>query len=104
MNIELSEMASIFKALSSEPRLKILRIIYECGCVKTDDSNQKVVCVEMDQPFTTACECMDLSRSTISHHIKELQKAGLITCERKGRSFHCQVNTDKIALISDYFK
>jgi len=37
----------------------------------------------------TVCEVasnFDISLSTISHHIKELRSAGLITCERQGQT------------------
>jgi len=47
---------------------------------------------------------MDLSRSTISHHFKELQSAGLITCEREGQNFRCRVNQGVIDEIKAFLK
>ncbi|MEZ0369720.1 MAG: ArsR/SmtB family transcription factor, partial [Candidatus Sericytochromatia bacterium] len=41
-------------------------------------------CCVINKAFTRACERFALSRSTLSHHFKELQNAGLIHCERKG--------------------
>ena len=50
------------------------------------------------------CDCMKLSRSTISHHFKELQNAGLITCEREGQSFRCRINEEEVAAIRNFLK
>ncbi|HEX2927295.1 MAG TPA: ArsR family transcriptional regulator [Ruminiclostridium sp.] len=47
---------------------------------------------------------MSLSRSTISHHFKELQNAGLITYTRKGQSFMCKINDEAILAIQNFLK
>jgi ArsR family transcriptional regulator len=47
-------------------------------------------------------ECK-ISRSTLSHHFKELENANLIVCERQGQSMHCKVNEEVIAAIKDFF-
>ncbi len=85
----LAESALVFKALSNEQRLKLFLMIVKNCCPK--DGYEKA--------FTKACDCMDLSRSTISHHLKELQNAGLITVERMGQSFRYRVNYEALKLI-----
>jgi len=47
---------------------------------------------------------MNLSRSTISHHFKELQNAGLITCEREGQNYRCKINEEVVDSIKDFLK
>ena len=58
----------------------------------------------MEKAFTKICDCMKLSRSTISHHFKELQNAGLITCEREGQIYRCRVNKDVIDSIINFLE
>lgn len=56
----------------------------------------------LERAFTKICDSMKLSRSTISHHFKELQNAGLITCEREGQLYRCRVNKDVIDSIKEF--
>ncbi|MEW6075486.1 MAG: ArsR family transcriptional regulator [Candidatus Omnitrophota bacterium] len=58
----------------------------------------------IEKAFTKVCGCMNLSRSTISHHFKELQNAGLITCERVGQNFRCRINEEVVNSIKEIFK
>ncbi len=95
--MELSKLAKIFKALSNEQRLKIFSMLYQLG--KTD-----VCCIGVEKGFTKACEKINISRSTISHHFKELENAGLIICSRSGQSISCKINEDALEIIRDYLK
>ena len=48
------------------------------------------------------CCSIALSPSTVSHHFKELQNAGLITTSRNGQTFLCTVNADALAAIAEF--
>ncbi len=96
--MESKQMAKVFKALSSEQRLNLFRMIYYWQ--RTMPAEE---CCGVQKAFTRACECMSLSRSTISHHLKELQQAGLITCDREGQALVCTINEDLIKEIRHYF-
>ncbi|HNR89030.1 MAG TPA: metalloregulator ArsR/SmtB family transcription factor [Spirochaetota bacterium] len=75
----LKQIAAAMKALSNENRLAVFEQIRTGnGTGKLDADNQLTVC-EVASNF-------DISLSTISHHIKELRSAGLITCERQGQT------------------
>lgn len=54
--------------------------------------------------FSRACDLLDISRSTVSHHIKELEASGLLTCERQGQSMCCQVNEGALDEIRAFLK
>ena len=45
----------------------------------------------------------DLALSTVSHHLKELYRAGLIRCERRGKNVFCVVNRDALKGLKEYF-
>ena len=111
--MEQSNYARIFKALSNEQRLKIFMMIYKQCCpseamqgVSEFQILEEGACCPVrkgiDRAFTKMCGSIKLSRSTISHHFKELQNAGLITCEREGQTFRCMVNKDAVDAIKGF--
>jgi ArsR family transcriptional regulator len=112
--MELSNYARMFKALSNEQRLKIFMMIYGNCCapegsgkgseIKLDSESCCGVKGSIEKAFTRICDCMNLSRSTISHHFKELQNAGLIICEREGQTYRCRVNEEAVGAIKKFIK
>ena len=113
-SMELSNYSKIFKALSNEQRLKIFMMIYKNCCapegskVGAEFKLKGEPCCSvkgtLEKAFTKICDSMNLSRSTISHHFKELQNAGLITCEREGQTYRCSVNKDAVDAINGFLK
>lgn len=97
-----SNLAKIFKALSNEQRLKIFQMIYE--------EEQKIFkedvdcCCHVKKAFSLVCEHFNISKSTISHHIKELQNAGLIECNRDGQHYICSVNKELLEEVRNFLK
>ena len=83
--MQLKEAARLFKALGSEQRLRVLQAIRE-------RSEGVQGCAGATKAFTHCCEALELSPSTVSHHFKELERAGLISTERRGQAVCCQVN------------
>lgn len=96
------ELAKIFKALSNEQRLKLFKMLYEWFEKDNDDGKDDSLCDGIERCFTKACCNMDLSKSTISHHFKELQNAGLITYTRNGQCFVCKINKEAVEAIRDF--
>ena len=61
---EFEELLSFFKALGNEKRLKIVGLLA-----------QKSLCVE------ELAAILDLSAATVSHHLRKLVEAGLVSLE-----------------------
>ncbi len=73
----LAGAATVFRALSDETRLRIVRT--------------------MAHSRAELCECnivplFGLSQSTISYHLKVLKEAGIVECEKRGLWRYCRVN------------
>ena len=69
-----------FKALSNETRLAIFEQIRKgcCGPGRIGVGERPAVC--------KVASTVKVAPSTISHHIKELRRARLISCERRGQT------------------
>lgn len=83
--MELSKLAKIFKALSCEHRIALLEMLRELD-------TSEACCQGVDRLFTMACEKLNIGKSTVSHHLKELENAGLIDCCRQGQHMNCKLN------------
>ena len=81
-----ADLAPLFKALGDPVRLRLLSLI---AC---HDGGEACVC-ELTGAF-------DLSAPTISHHLKVLREAGLITSERRGTWIYYQVSPEVIGHVS----
>jgi ArsR family transcriptional regulator len=105
MVMEQSNLAKIFKALSSEQRLKLFMMLHEKREKTLSLDPEKQCCMgHIKKAFSMACEHFSISRSTISHHLKELQNAGLVKCTRNGQSFDCEINEEAIKSIQNFLK
>ena len=87
--MELLEAEKIFKALSCTQRLMLLQLLREWNGLDE-------CCDGVRRAFTRASEELKISRSTLSHHFKELENAGIIICRRNGQAMECKVNEDAL--------
>ena len=82
--VDRSDDASLFKALADPHRLTILATL-----ARSEDD----VCV---CDFTAA---LPLNQPTVSHHLRQLRDAGLVTCERRGTWVYYRLAEDARARI-----
>jgi ArsR family transcriptional regulator, arsenate/arsenite/antimonite-responsive transcriptional repressor len=94
-----AQYADIFKALSNPHRLKIFMRLAGCG----PDSG---LCCTDD----TARECvgdlgcnLGIAPSTVSHHLKELYRAGLIKTSRQGQRIECHIDPATLEALVQFF-
>ena len=45
---------------------------------------------------------LGLAPSTVSHHLKELRRAGLMEVERRGQRIECWVSEDTLKLLASF--
>ena len=99
-NNEIERFSDMFKALSNPHRLKIfVRLANCCGpnIACSVDSDEMKTCVgELGRD-------LGIVPSTVSHHIKELHRAGLIRMERQGQKIDCWVDSETIGALGDFF-
>ena len=89
---EVSRLSEMFGALSNPHRLRILLKLFECcgpemSC--STDANMSACVGELS-------EGLGLAPSTVSHHLKELRRTGLISMARQGRKVECSVNVEAL--------
>jgi ArsR family transcriptional regulator len=100
-NTDIEQVAMRLKALSNPSRLQIflqLALCCETGASCGTDEQAMRRCVgELGQD-------LGLAASTVSHHIKELRRAGLIRVERRGQNIHCWIDPDVVRSLADFFE
>ncbi|MEZ4938078.1 MAG: metalloregulator ArsR/SmtB family transcription factor [Crocinitomicaceae bacterium] len=81
------EIAEIAKALGHPARIEIMKVLAE---------KQMCICGEI-------VEILPLSQSTVSQHLKELKKIGLIQGEIEGKKSCYCINWDRLLLFHGHF-
>jgi len=97
--IEDEQLVDIFKALANNHRLKIYNILTRCCTPGTSCASDEVFscCVgDLDSQ-------LDIAASTLSHHLKELHRAGLINMQRDGKQVFCSINTQIMTQLQNIF-
>lgn len=98
-NIDTITLSGMFKALSNPNRLQIFQRLLSCcepGSACSSDIMTGFCVGELGEDLAVA-------PSTLSHHIKELQHAGLISTQRNGKNVECFVDPTKVQILKEFF-
>ncbi|MBP2635386.1 MAG: transcriptional regulator, ArsR family [Firmicutes bacterium] len=90
--MDTKKMAKIFKALSNPNRLELYLKIAEAHETSFNASRECFI--------TDIANCLNIGAPTISHHIKELANADLITTEKQGKFLICKINEELVEEVS----
>ena len=89
---EVHRFAEVFKALSNPNRLQIFLNLASCcppGTKCISDAAGQPCVGELGQG-------LEIDPSTVSHHLKELRRSGLIRMERRGKKIICWVDPETV--------
>lgn len=84
---EAERLAHVFKALSDPTRVRLLSLI------AATDGGRACIC-DLTEPVA-------LSQPTVSHHMKQLFDAGLVTREQRGKWAYYRVVEENLRSVAD---
>lgn len=87
MDFPEKNMALVFKALSDENRIRILKLLR---------NGEKCACKLLEE--------LNISQPTLSHHMKILCDSGLVTGRREGKWTHYAICCEGVRRVRDLMK
>ena len=84
---QVQALARAFKAMGDPTRVAILAMLRDCG--------DSLCACEIEASF-------ELSQPTISHHLRQLRQAGLVTSERRGSWMHYRLAPEGVDTIESF--
>ena len=99
-NADSGRLADAFKALSNPHRLSIFTRLASC-CTPGEACGADA---DMRECVGAVGKNLGLAPSTISHHIKELHRAGLIKMKRRGQTVECWVDPETLDSLATFFQ
>jgi DNA-binding transcriptional ArsR family regulator len=91
-----ADLAKVFKALGDPTRFAIFELVRDCGNPGGCSDE------EAGDSLSQIAERFHLSLSTVSHHVKELRNAGIISCEKRGQRLYCRVEPDVLRELEQF--
>ncbi|HXE72405.1 MAG TPA: metalloregulator ArsR/SmtB family transcription factor [Candidatus Nitrosotenuis sp.] len=96
MDIDTRTASELCRALSHPTRLRILQFVRCCGRTVAFDEEPEAPTVGQ------VCCQVPVGQPTVSHHLKELARVGLVTFERRGRSVLCRAREETLAALARF--
>lgn len=94
---DLNTCADAFKALANPNRLAILLHLVSCCPPGTSCNFEE----EMKKCVGDLGKGLTICQSTISHHVKELRRAGLVHVKKKGKYTECWVDGQTLLRLAE---
>lgn len=96
----MDNLSQAFKALGHPHRLAIVRRLIDAAiaCEEPETCTLDAACCG----FGDIVEELGISKATVSHHVKELARAGLIQRYREGRRVYVRVDVERLAELRDF--
>lgn len=95
---EIQLRARMFKALANPHRLALFRRLSTCCAPGTVCSPEEV----WRHTVGELGEGLDIAPSTLSHHLKELNQAGLVRMQRRGKNVECWVEPATLEALAAF--
>ncbi len=95
------ELYELFRALSDPTRLAIFELLRTCSQDVVIDEDGQCYCAGSASVGEVCCQ-MPVAQSTVSHHLRELRRAGLVCSERRGRTIMCRIVPEALARLRDF--
>lgn len=91
------DLSEAFKALGNPHRLRLVRLLIEhewncCEQARPADCRLDPASCNVGE----LADQLEISPSTVSHHLKELERSGLLERARDGRQVFCRVNREML--------
>lgn len=93
------QLAEMFKALGNSHRLLIFKRLSSCCQPGTRCDLETAMSFSVGE----LGKGLGIAPSTLSHHLKELHRSGLIEMERQGKRVVCWINPETLKRLSNFF-
>jgi DNA-binding transcriptional ArsR family regulator len=97
--INIERNAERFKALSNPHRLALFQRLTRCCAPGTACDIEQASQLSVGELGVG----LDIAPSTLSHHLKELNRAGLVQMERRGKQVICWVEPSTLEELAELF-
>lgn len=99
IEIDVSVLSDCFRALGNEHRLALFQRLSTCcmpgtRCCADEAARLSVGALGAE---------LDIASSTLSHHLKELNRAGLVQMQRSGKNVMCWVEPEILQAMAAFF-
>ncbi len=96
---EFERRAQMFKALANPHRLALFHRLSTCCVPGTACRAEEAIRHNVGQ----LGEGLEIAPSTLSHHLKELNRAGLVQMQRNGKQVECWVEPATLEELGAFF-